>query len=101
MHHRRTTCRSCGSTELHQFLSLGPTPLANAFLQSPAEFAGELSFPLDVFFCARCTLVQLVDVAITRHSWPTLATRTMMKTLVREVSAMQAPRRPGRKAPHR
>lgn len=62
LHHRRSTCRSCGGTDLREFLSLGPTPLANAFLQSPAEFAGERSFPLDVFFCCSCSLVQLLDV---------------------------------------
>ncbi len=41
-----------------------------------------------------------LDLAITRHNWPALATRTMLKTLAREVSAMQAPRRRTRgKAP--
>lgn len=62
VHHKRTTCRICGDGELCLFLSLGPTPLANAFLKSPAEFADELVFPLDLFFCQKCSLVQLVDV---------------------------------------
>ncbi len=61
-HHLRSTCRGCGNDTLHRFLELGPTPLANAFLASEAEFADEASYPLDVYLCERCTLVQLLDV---------------------------------------
>lgn len=45
-----------------RFLSLGPTALANSFLESPEEFATEPMFPLDVYFCEDCSLVQLLDV---------------------------------------
>lgn len=58
----RTTCRACGKAELNRFLELGPQPLANAFLKSPAEFAVERRYPLDLYFCASCSLVQLADV---------------------------------------
>jgi len=44
------------------FLPLGPTPLANSFLRSEDEFAGEASYPLDVYYCHTCSLVQLLDV---------------------------------------
>ncbi len=37
-------------------------PLANSFLKSPDEFENEARFPLDVYFCEKCTLVQLLDV---------------------------------------
>jgi len=59
---RRTTCRTCGGTELELILSLGPSPLANSFLRSPDEFAGEQRYPLDLYLCARCALLQLLDV---------------------------------------
>jgi hypothetical protein len=62
VHRVRRECRGCGSHDLRCFLSLGPTPLANSFLRGPDEFASEESFPLDVHFCERCSLVQLVDV---------------------------------------
>jgi SAM-dependent methyltransferase len=62
MHHSRTTCRVCGSHELHRFLDLGLQPLANAFPRTEAEFAGELRFPLAVWLCRQCSLVQLLDV---------------------------------------
>jgi hypothetical protein len=61
-HHKRTLCRVCGENRLRMFLSLGPTPLANSFLQSEDEFADEACFPLDVYFCEACSLVQLLDV---------------------------------------
>jgi SAM-dependent methyltransferase len=61
-HHRRDSCRGCGHSRLDRFLSLGPTPLANAFLKSPAEFDAEPVYPLDVYFCPSCSLVQLMDV---------------------------------------
>jgi hypothetical protein len=43
-------------------LSLGPQPLANSFLTNPKEFSGEAFYPLDVYFCESCSLVQLLDV---------------------------------------
>ncbi len=61
-HHRRADCRGCGGSNLHLFLSLGDQPLANAFPADPAGFANERFYPLDVFFCRDCTLVQLLDV---------------------------------------
>ncbi|HYQ71889.1 MAG TPA: class I SAM-dependent methyltransferase [Gammaproteobacteria bacterium] len=62
MHHKRETCRGCNGTRLQPFLRLGPQPLANAFLRNSDEFAGEESYPLDVYFCETCSLVQLLDV---------------------------------------
>ena len=61
-HHRRSSCRGCGGTALTPFLELGPQPLANAFLRSPEEFADEARYPLDVYLCEQCSLVQLLDV---------------------------------------
>jgi hypothetical protein len=62
IHQKRTACRACGNNNLKPFLELGPTPLANAFLKTPDEFSREDSFPLDVYFCENCSLVQLLDV---------------------------------------
>jgi hypothetical protein len=62
VHHLRKTCRVCRNDYLRQFLSLGPSPLANSFLRSETEFAGETFYPLDVYFCENCSLPQLLDV---------------------------------------
>lgn len=62
VYHQRTTCRACAGTGLHRFLELGPQPLANSFLRNQAEFTAEAKYPLDVYYCADCSLVQLLDV---------------------------------------
>lgn len=62
IHRKRTVCRACGGDRLRMFLSLGEMPLANAFLSGPEDFDRELRFPLEVYFCESCTLVQLLDV---------------------------------------
>jgi hypothetical protein len=61
-HHVRTDCRACGSDRLTRFLELGPQPLANANLRDIAEAADERTYPLDLYFCEGCSLVQLADV---------------------------------------
>lgn len=61
-YHKRTICRACGSSDLKRFLELGPTPLANSFLESSDDFKSEDVYPLDVYFCGNCSLVQLLDV---------------------------------------
>ena len=58
----RTTCRACGEATLHRFMSLGDQPLANAFLRHDADVSAERRFPLDLYFCTTCSLVQLADV---------------------------------------
>jgi SAM-dependent methyltransferase len=52
-------CRSCGSDGLRGFLSIGPTPLTDAYV--PPDRAGEQEarYPLDVAFCPDCALVQI------------------------------------------
>ena len=60
--HKRKTCRICGNSSLRLVLSLGSQPLANAFLRSPEELAAEARYPLDVYLCETCSLVQLLDV---------------------------------------
>lgn len=62
VHHRRDTCRACGGSELRHVLALGNQPLANAMPADPGEFAAERFFPLDLFHCGECGLVQLLDV---------------------------------------
>jgi SAM-dependent methyltransferase len=68
-------CRVCQQETLEEFLSLGPTPLANRFLTREQLEEIEPSFPLDVYFCHTCGLVQLVDVVpaeVLFHDYPYL-----------------------------
>jgi SAM-dependent methyltransferase len=55
-------CRICSSAHPTQFLSLGNTPLANSFLSKEKLGKPEGHFPLDLYFCSECSLVQLGHV---------------------------------------
>lgn len=54
-------CRVCGS-EVIRFLSLGKTPLANSFLKEEQINKIEEFYPLEVGFCNKCSLVQLIHI---------------------------------------
>ena len=57
-----TNCRTCKKKLLVKVLTLGPTPLANAFLTREQVDQPELYFPLDVYFCEDCSMLQLGHV---------------------------------------
>jgi SAM-dependent methyltransferase len=54
-------CRFCGSKLDELFVSLGESPLSNAFLRKQDLQRAEPRFPLDVFVCNDCFLVQLPE----------------------------------------
>lgn len=51
-------CKGCDSSCLDLVLSLGAMPPVNAFLAKDA-LVHEKSFPLDLYFCGSCSLLQL------------------------------------------
>jgi len=55
------SCRICGSPDLKLILPLGKMPLANSLLTREQLHEPEAVYPLDVVFCCRCTLVQLME----------------------------------------
>jgi SAM-dependent methyltransferase len=59
---RRTGCRLCGGDRLTPVFSLTPTPPANAFVPAAELNKEQERFPLDLFFCERCSHLQLLDV---------------------------------------
>ena len=60
-HRTDAHCRSCGSTQLSIFLSLGDLPLSDGFLEASQLVDNEPRYPLDVAFCATCSLVQILE----------------------------------------
>ena len=67
MYIAESSCRSCGAERLHDILSLGATPLANALLRSDDLSQPEQRIPLTLCLCEACSLVQLretVDPAV-------------------------------------
>lgn len=56
-----SSCRSCGGTHLHDVVSLGEMPLANALPTAEKLAESEKRYPLEVVFCADCSLLQLTE----------------------------------------
>lgn len=56
-----TKCIACGFFSLSHILSLGTTPLADRLLTKDQLQQPELKAPLNLFFCPRCSLVQIKE----------------------------------------
>ncbi|MDD5699621.1 MAG: class I SAM-dependent methyltransferase [Candidatus Nanoarchaeia archaeon] len=52
-------CQVCQSDRLHKFLSLGHHPNPDGFLTEEQLKEPEIYYPLDLYFCEDCKLVQL------------------------------------------
>jgi SAM-dependent methyltransferase len=59
--HSRCGCRFCGTPLEHIFVDLGQSPLANAYLKPEQVGPDERFFPLRVYVCEKCFLVQLEE----------------------------------------
>ncbi len=55
------TCRICDAHLENLFVDLGSSPLANSYLTSDQLLAMEPRFPLTVYVCSQCFLVQLPE----------------------------------------
>lgn len=56
-------CRHCQTALTHKFVDLGYAPPSNAYLEEDHLQKPELHFPLRVFVCEQCWLVQTEDFA--------------------------------------
>ncbi len=52
-------CRFCGRTELHEFVDLGHQPPSNSFLTKEQLDLPETYYPLKLYVCDSCWLVQI------------------------------------------
>jgi len=57
------TCRSCGRNSAHTLVDLGMSPLANAYIRPSESGRAEPFYPLRVYVCGSCFLVQIEAVA--------------------------------------
>jgi SAM-dependent methyltransferase len=55
------TCRSCGAPLNTTFCDLGVSPLSNSYVDPARLNEGEQVFPLHVYVCTKCFLVQLPE----------------------------------------
>jgi SAM-dependent methyltransferase len=84
-----SVCRSCGSEGLATFLSLGLMPLANGLLTRAQLDQPEPRFPLEVAFCAACSLVQITETVPPEQLFRSYAYQSSMSdTIVRSASAL-------------
>ena len=58
-------CRFCLSKNIIKIIDLGNQPLAGGFLKTRKEFKTENKYPLELYFCKKCFLVQ-TSVVINR-----------------------------------
>lgn len=58
----RSQCRVCLGSDLVLLLDLGQTPPANAYLSKEQTQQPEERFPLAIYMCTSCSLIQLLDV---------------------------------------
>jgi SAM-dependent methyltransferase len=58
---RPNACRLCSATLKRTFIDLGRSPLANSLLSPEDLGRGEVFYPLHVYVCDRCLLVQLPE----------------------------------------
>jgi hypothetical protein len=59
MNSRNSSCRFCDRPLRHTFVDLGCSPLANSYLKAEQLFEAEPFYPLHVYVCESCLLVQL------------------------------------------
>jgi len=59
---KRSDCRGCNSTKLFKFLDLGEMPLAGGFLSNTEAIDYEVNYPLEVYVCETCGLVQILEL---------------------------------------
>ena len=61
------TCRFCASTLRHTFVDLGMSPLCESYLQADQLNQMESFYPLHVYVCGDCFLVQLEEYVNPLH----------------------------------
>ncbi len=61
-YHKKNECRICSSQDLELILDLGEQPLANAFIKKENLEKDENKFPLKLYLCKNCYLLQLLDI---------------------------------------
>jgi hypothetical protein len=55
----QSRCRSCGAALERTFVNLGMSPLANSYIKPDQLNCMEPFYPLHVYVCEKCLLVQL------------------------------------------
>lgn len=65
----RKTCRLCNSPKVELVVPLAPIPLAEKYLTAAQLDQKEPRYPIDLYMCADCGHVQLLDVIDSKVLW--------------------------------
>jgi C-methyltransferase C-terminal domain/Putative zinc binding domain/Methyltransferase domain len=64
---KKACCRFCGSSLVHTFVDLGMSPLCESYLSAEQLNQMEPFYPLHVYVCEQCFLVQLQEYVSAEH----------------------------------
>lgn len=73
-------CRFCGTELKHVFVDLGEAPPSNSYLNASQLDKPESYFPLKIFVCSNCFLVQ-VDECKKQVKFSIMSTRIFLRIL--------------------
>jgi len=60
--YKRTTCRICNSKRLSLVYRNRPSPIGEAFLKKKRNILTQKNYPINLYICKKCGLVQLLDI---------------------------------------
>ncbi len=75
----RDNCRLCNSKELELAVPLGKTPVSEKYITKENLTMEQEKVPLDLYFCADCSHVQLLDVVNPDYLWSDFTFKTNQK----------------------
>jgi hypothetical protein len=64
---KKGSCRFCGSILIHTFVDLGMSPLCESYVSAEQLDHMEPFYPLHVYVCDQCFLVQLLEYVTPEH----------------------------------
>ena len=65
----RTTCRLCDSSDVELVVKLEPIPLSENYCKDPDTGKQAERYPVDLYMCRSCGLVQQLDVVDSKSLW--------------------------------
>jgi len=66
---KRATCRLCESSNIELVVPLGKSSVSEKYLEKENICEEQIAVPLDLYYCNKCSHVQLVDVVDPNFLW--------------------------------
>lgn len=72
----RKNCRLCKSLDIEKVVEIGKTPVSEKYAISKDQKPDDLLVPLDLYFCTKCSHVQLIHVVDPDFLWDKFTFKT-------------------------